>query len=1719
MKIPTVLALVLVYMLLLGSVTAQAFVTTTHGLEMPSTLEVADNPQLNLLTSEIRAFQLTSNVYSGLPTIEHDNQTVISDQDIETLLDNHPVVQELQVKHNRFFASFWRLKQTLDEIENFVHALENGFVDKDRLQLENFIEELELCTENFESEASELFQMLDSVENYPLLVAENGEATLEYGKGEIDIEFKLWQENLVQASYGLVDALRELQENIELSRITDVLECFAGVQELMGMVASEDTVVLEDVWFERAIGHLGDVPILWWRTTWAHQGDDIRVQVRLHNTDWLARGCTWLDWTWLGASGWLYWDLAANQTGTATLYTTKAPSYPGDYTLKVWGRWEAWTWFIVWIKVGEGTIPMQERTLTVVNRAPRSERHPVTPRRGLWGTTFTYSTEITDEDGHWVEVTLYKDGDPYGDSKWVHGSGPATWTWTSTQADIGYHNYYFMASDGYDTTSDPETGTYSGPTVIEEEWAALEVQVKNSSTNLAIQDVTVSIWNGGIAISGTTGADGWTVWPDGETTLYVPLGEYVVEVRHPDFYYQGMFLTVEGDVTKTFYISPKPPEIPPGPEETSLTLSILYCNPTPLVRWEVGLRAYLTYDSEPLEGKGEALKLRNKNISYDYPIFMRRSEATGKEGSLLISEGSGRYDLIFYADTPIYGELPTLLVPVGTYSVFFQGDGQYGACESNPVEIPPAGDSIPTALSVMSGKYTSFLNEAYTKDFWKINLDKHQAITISMTPGSDYDLHFYDPNQNTVASSTHRGEDLVETIIYTAEISGYHYIEVRRVSGEGIYSLEVEIIKDTIPPTSSVNAIDPYWRNSVPLTVTATASDPTLLGAPPPSGVDSVALWYRYSADNSVWGPWSEFAVDSEEPWGWEFDAPEGDGHYEFYSLAVDRAGNTERKGTVEIALELFFDDFNDATLGTNLGGGSGAMSPIADLMAQVQMVNFLFDTPPNAGTVYIDSVRFTNPTSILVLDDFNDGSPPNNLGGSSGTMDPDPIDPKEEISELYAPEAYEGSYALRLDYNRGVGSWVGYWSFMRPDQGAYDASAYRELRMWVRGVAGGERFRVELKDTEGNVRSVPITLVPGFEAGLTTGWRELVIPLDMFGGIRDPMIEFTPNVKEGSYALRISYNPRTWCGYYNFTRADRGAYDMSAYGELRMWVKGAVGGERFWIKLEDIGNNTREVPITLLSGFESGVTTDWQELAMPFEYFAGVDMTRLKMVNIIFKNSGTIYLDSIRFLREVLGVPSTEAAVGVDTLAPAVPDLMLPADGTITNDSTPTFNWEDVSDEGSPITYYLKINDEPSFSWPWDEYTTSDHQKTVELSDGKYYWLVVAKDDAGNWSAPSESRALLLDTVPPPAPAKSSPPDGLITNIPRQTFTWGPVSDQSGSLTGEVAGIAVYEIWIDDESDFSLPEIIENVAGTSYATTLADGNYYWRVRAWDRAGNAGPFEPPWTILVDILPPESSVDAIEPYWQESVPFGVSATAIDDLSGVASVELFYRSSIDDSTWSEWKSYGVANVAPYEWSFTAPDGYALYEFHSIATDAAGNVEAPPELADAACGVVTPATIDIDPDTLNLKSKGRWITAYIELPGGYDVNEIIISTVALEGDVLMEGILSAEPRPTEVGDHDHDSVPDLMVKFDRAAVQNLVSVGDVELTVIGRWSMVPFRGSDTIRVIEPGGPQGQGNGQGQGSGNGQGNSNGQNASGDQGQEMTNGRYKRDPYSFTCP
>ena len=53
------------------------------------------------------------------------------------------------------------------------------------------------------------------------------------------------------------------------------------------------------------------------------------------------------------------------------------------------------------------------------------------------------------------------------------------------------------------------------------------------------------------------------------------------------------------------------------------------------------------------------------------------------------------------------------------------------------------------------------------------------------------------------------------------------------------------------------------------------------------NGEESLNLYYRYSYDNSSWDNWSLYDTDtnSSNGWSWEFNAPNGAGYYQFYSI------------------------------------------------------------------------------------------------------------------------------------------------------------------------------------------------------------------------------------------------------------------------------------------------------------------------------------------------------------------------------------------------------------------------------------------------------------------------------------------------------------------------------------------------------------------------------------------------------------------------------------------------------------------------------------------------------------------------------------------------------------------------------------------------------------------------------------------------------------------
>jgi hypothetical protein len=106
---------------------------------------------------------------------------------------------------------------------------------------------------------------------------------------------------------------------------------------------------------------------------------------------------------------------------------------------------------------------------------------------------------------------------------------------------------------------------------------------------------------------------------------------------------------------------------------------------------------------------------------------------------------------------------------------------------------------------------------------------------------------------------------------------------------------------------------------------------------------------------------------------------------------------------------------------------------------------------------------------------------------------------------------------------------------------------------------------------------------------------------------------------------------------------------------------------------------------------------------------------------------------------------------------------------------------------------------------------------------------------------------------------------------------------------------------------------------------------------------------------------------------------------------------------------------------------------------------------------------ATVDIDPDVINPRSRTRWLTCYIELAEGYDPDSIDVGTV------MVNDVVPAETAPTEVADYDEDGIEDLMVKFAWIDVYaSFAGYGEIEMRVSGYVGDVAFAGLDTVRVL---------------------------------------------------
>ena len=280
----------------------------------------------------------------------------------------------------------------------------------------------------------------------------------------------------------------------------------------------------------------------------------------------------------------------------------------------------------------------------------------------------------------------------------------------------------------------------------------------------------------------------------------------------------------------------------------------------------------------------------------------------------------------------------------------------------------------------------------------------------------------------------------------------------------------------------------------------------------------------------------------------------------------------------------------------------------------------------------------------------------------------------------------------------------------------------------------------------------------------------------------------------------------------------------------------------------------------------------------------------------------------------------------GVDASPPAPPRLIEPINRAIFANQSITFRWNKVNEGPSGLKYFLlEYSPDSLFNQKVQQVITVDTIYIGTLPDTAYFWRITALDSAENRSV-SEVRQFEIDSRAPNMPELESPIGGVWSNNPNVQFIWSDVASASGSLVPALARVGEIFPKIPEANLLNkgapptspnapsatpvsyIIEVMRDTTTLIYDTTetnryqemLNEGRFFWRVMAFDGAGNLSPWSNIDSFGVDLSAPQiDSVSVLEDTTMYFGPFPVRAYVSDKVSGVDSVYLLYR--FNQSAW--------------------------------------------------------------------------------------------------------------------------------------------------------------------------------------------------------------------------
>jgi hypothetical protein len=189
---------------------------------------------------------------------------------------------------------------------------------------------------------------------------------------------------------------------------------------------------------------------------------------------------------------------------------------------------------------------------------------------------------------------------------------------------------------------------------------------------------------------------------------------------------------------------------------------------------------------------------------------------------------------------------------------------------------------------------------------------------------------------------------------------------------------------------------------------------------------------------------------------------------------------------------------------------------------------------------------------------------------------------------------------------------------------------------------------------------------------------------------------------------------------------------------------------------------------------------------------------------------------------------------ITIDTLAPAVPTLINPQDGSSTTVNPPTLEWATVPG-ASRYEVRLSTNNPPNVIIPASNNRFAPSHPMVP---NRYYWQARSWDAAGNVSGWSMVYTFNIIS------SSNAAPESNFYTIRTATLGWAPVS-----------WAIEYEIEVDDTPMFDTLAYSNRVDSSVLERTtspLANGIYYWHVRAKQNTGLWGQWSPTFTFRIAV---------------------------------------------------------------------------------------------------------------------------------------------------------------------------------------------------------------------------------------------------------------------------